>query len=104
MNKLNDSLQELNYIIGNSEKMDFPQLLVGLRRSHSLTRETVVSDLGVSYLKFFHLENGDFLRLPEENLLVKISEYYGIPLNTLKEKAIDFVNTKISSKPKKVYA
>jgi len=104
MSKIDNSLQELNWTIDNSSKMDFPLFLLNLRRSLTITRETVASDLGMSYLKLFHLENGDFLRLPTEELLTKISEYYGCSLDVLKHKALDFVNTKHFTKPKKVYA
>lgn len=102
MFKLDQMSNDLLKTKARVASLDFPDFLLNLRRSLSLTRETVIRDLDIPYLRLFYLEEGEFRKMPKEDLLKKISEYYGVSLQDLSNKAKDFLDFQIIAKRKAV--
>lgn len=93
MNKLQNSKIEIEKLIKNQEKYNFSKFLSELRSALGVSRRVISNDLRISYLNMLNLESGNFRKMPNDKIINKISEYYGIDNNLLSKKADKFLKT-----------
>jgi transcriptional regulator with XRE-family HTH domain len=79
--------QRLNEIFEKGKDLDFPQLLVALRKAYGITRRRACEELKLSYMRLFTLEKGYFTRVPRKEEMQSISDFYGV--------AIEHINTSL---------
>ena len=91
INKLETMKCELKKLVENQKKFEFPDFLRKMREALSLSKQTVANDLDLNYRKLFYMELGYFREPFSEELTKKMSEYFGISDQLLKEKITDFL-------------
>lgn len=91
MNRLQKSKDQVLNIIKNENKYNFCSFLCALRAAICISRRAVCDDLDIQYLKMFDLECGNFRYPPHPHILDKVSDYYGVERELMKEKADKFI-------------
>jgi transcriptional regulator with XRE-family HTH domain len=85
---------------GDSE---FPEFLRNLRLLLGFTRKVVAADLGLQIARLIDLEKGYFSKMPDEEVINMITDYYDLPPGFLNLKAVEYVAKKDAEKSKKKY-
>lgn len=91
MNRLEISTRKLNQVIQDEKLKNFSVFLMQLRKSLGISRTEVSEDLQIAYGKLVELENGSFRKMPHHSILVKLSHYYGVDFDLMKERADYFL-------------
>lgn len=91
MIKLIELLQELPEEISD---MNFPEVLRNSRDKLGLMQYKVAEHLGIQTGRLKNLETGYFRSIPAAKEIEDISEFYGLPLDEMKEKAERYVYEK----------
>lgn len=86
-------------ICSQSQLLSFPDLLYLVREAIGIRQFKVAEHLGISLHKYRILEEGDFRKQPDEQILIRLSDIYGIPLKLLCKKLEEHISEK--AKPKK---
>lgn len=91
MSKLDRCKFEIDRVKENQDEYEFPEFISLMRRAICTSRKKQAEDLGLPYLKLYNLEAGSFKKVPEIEILTKISEYFDVPISLLAKKAKDYV-------------
>lgn len=92
---------KIQKLLEEHDVYDFPIFLSLLRKMHGMKRTVVCEDIGMSITRLFHLENGQFNRLPSDIDFQVLSNYYGVPIQLLKKKTNEFLREKEERKKTK---
>jgi hypothetical protein len=74
-------------LIQNSKDLELPEFLRLLRRIEGKTRRIVSQETLISPSRLEYLERGKNERMPEEDELMTLGGYYGVPIEMLRKKA-----------------
>lgn len=84
----------LDKMIETEELYDFPSFIWNVRTAHGICRKKVANETKISHTRLYYYETGFFKKPPDDNVLLILANYYGIPLPLLKDKAKRFVEEK----------
>lgn len=73
----------------------FPDFIRAVRRTFG-TQKMVAEEMGLSSYRLMYLERGLFERMPEDDELFAMGEYFGVQAQVLKRKARNFLKVKHS--------
>ncbi len=92
MNRQQISKNNFERVLQDENQYNFPAFLLELRRALGLNRKVVAHDLGIDYQRLVHMESPRLFRnKPKIDVMMKLSEYYGIDSKIIIEKAIRFL-------------
>ncbi len=94
---------KVEIMMRKQDEYEFPEFIRNLRMLLGFSRKSVAQDLGFSLAKLIDLERGYFCKLPDEEVLLKITDYYDLPQDFLKSKVLVFVAKKEMEKTQKKY-
>jgi ribosome-binding protein aMBF1 (putative translation factor) len=90
MNRIEHSQKQLEYIISNHQKYDFPDFMRKMRESIAVSRKIMATDLKLNYEKLSYIENGDLRSPPSKEYLKRISKYFGVSSHLMTQKVEKF--------------
>jgi hypothetical protein len=91
MSRLGISKARTQQLLDNHHAFLFPEFVLGLRKAIGISRTIAACDLNISYLKFLHIENGNFRKPIDHKIIDDIAEYFEIPLEIMREKASFYI-------------
>ena len=91
MNRLETSKLNVERIIQDNRKMNFPEFISKLREALCISRQVVADDLNIHYLKLFYMEIGGFRKALDPELIDRLADYFGVYREIMRKKAADFV-------------
>ena len=80
----------ISKLIETEQLYDFPQFLYQARIAYGISRKTVSQETNISHTRLYYLETGFFKKVNENACLI-LGNYYGIPVELLKNKAKKYV-------------
>jgi hypothetical protein len=91
-------------LVNREKRYNFPRFLTELIRGLGLTTVFVASELNISIDRFHFFKSFATFRRPKESDLVKISDYFGVPMKLLVKKLDSYVGKPKKAKYRRVTA
>ncbi len=82
---------QVSKVLSHRDIQDFDHFLFDLRRAFGVTRRSAAEEMKFPYTKLVLLELGKFHRAPSEEELDKLSTYYDVKKDLLRDKAAEFL-------------
>ena len=83
---------KIKCLIEDEEKYNFPEFLQILRKSLMISRKTIQLSTGISQLRLYYLEKGNFKRKFNKTEINLLANFYQIPKSILIKKWNEYID------------